>query len=84
MIQVFRKVLCPVDFSAASLAALDLALKIAQQNGANLLLLNVAPVQAGAAGFQPVPMDPYLFHEKDKTGAASKPRARKDSSHDTL
>jgi universal stress protein A len=66
MIQIFRKVLCPVDFSAASLAALDLALKIAQQNDARLLLLNVAPMQAGAAGFQPVPMDRYLFHEKDR------------------
>jgi universal stress protein A len=66
MIQLFRKVLCPIDFSEAALVALDLAMKIAQQNDANLLLLNVAPLQAGTAGFQPVPMDPYLFHEKDR------------------
>ena len=65
MIQVFRRVLCPIDFSEHSLAALDLALKIAQRNDAMLYLLNVAPMPAGAAGFQPVPMDPYPYLEKD-------------------
>ena len=65
MIQLFRKVLCPVDFSKHSLAALDVALKVAQQNDATLYLLNVAPMPAGAAGFQPVPMDPYPYLEKD-------------------
>ncbi|WP_425163217.1 universal stress protein, partial [Candidatus Binatus sp.] len=52
MIQIFRKVLCPIDFSEHSLAALDVALKVAQQNDAKLYLLNVAPLPAGAAGFQ--------------------------------
>lgn len=66
MIQLFRKVLCPIDFSDHSLAALDVALKVAQQNDAKLYLLNVAPVAAGAAGFQPVPMDPYPYLEKDR------------------
>ena len=65
MIQLFRKILCPIDFSEPSLAALDIALKMAQQNDAALCLLNVAPVPAGAAGFQPVPMDPYPVVEKD-------------------
>jgi universal stress protein A len=65
MIQIFRRVLCPIDFSEHSLAALDLALKIAQRNDAMLYLLNVAPMPAGAAGFQPVPMDPYPYLEKD-------------------
>ena len=65
MVQLFQKVLCPIDFSDHSLAALNLALKVTQQNDANLYLLNVAPVPAGAAGFQPVPMDAYPFHEKD-------------------
>ena len=65
MTQVFRRVLCPIDFSEHSLAALDLALKIAQRNDAMLYLLNVAPMPAGAAGFQPVPMDPYPYLEKD-------------------
>ncbi len=66
MVQLFRKVLCPIDFSDHSLAALDLALKVTQQNDAKLYLLNVAPVPAGAAGFQPVPMDAYPFHEEDR------------------
>jgi nucleotide-binding universal stress UspA family protein len=65
MIQLFRKVLCPIDFSEHSLAALDVALKVVQQNDAKLYLLNVAPVPAGAAGFQPVPLDPYSDPEKD-------------------
>ena len=66
MIQLFRKVLCPIDFSEHSLAALDLALNVVQQNDAKLYLLNVAPLPAGAAGFQPVPLDPYPYLDKER------------------
>jgi universal stress protein A len=66
MTQLFRKVLCPIDFSEHSLTALEVALKVVQQNDAALYLLNVAPMPAGAAGFQPVPMDPYPIVEKDR------------------
>ena len=66
MIQLFHRILCPIDFSEHSLAALNVALKVAQQNDAKLYLLNVAPVPAGAAGFQPVPLDPYPYLEKDR------------------
>ncbi len=66
MIQIFRKVLCPIDFSQHSLAALDVALKVVQQNEAMLFLPSVAPTPAGAAGFQPVPLDPYPYLEKDR------------------
>ncbi len=66
MIQLFRKVLCPIDFSEHSLAALDVALRVVEQNDAKLYLLNVAPVPAGAAGFQPVPLDRYPYVEKDR------------------
>jgi len=66
MTQLFRKILCPIDLSEHSLAALDVALKLVQQNDAALYLLNVAPMPAGAAGFQPVPMDAYPIVEKDK------------------
>ncbi len=66
MARLFRRVLCPIDFSEHSLAALEVALKIVQQNDAALYLLNVAPMPAGAAGFQPVPMDAYPIVEKDK------------------
>jgi universal stress protein A len=66
MIQLFRKILCPIDFSEHSLAALDVALKVAQQNDAALCLLNVVILPAGAAGFQPVPMEPYPGLEKER------------------
>lgn len=65
MIQLFRRILCPIDFSEHSLAALEVALKVVQQNDAKLYLLNVAPTPAGSAGFQPIPMDPYPQLEKD-------------------
>jgi len=66
MIQLFRRVLCPIDFSEHASAALDVALRLVQQNDAKLYLLNVAPMPAGEAGFQPVPMDPYPFLGKDR------------------
>jgi len=66
MIQLFRKILCPIDFSEHSIAALDVALKVAQQNDAALCLLNVAPTPAGEAGFQPVKMEPLPHVEKDR------------------
>ena len=66
MIQLFRKILCPIDFSEHSLAALDLAVKVVQQNDAKLYLLSVAPLPAGASGFQPVPLDPYPYLEKER------------------
>ncbi len=69
MTRLFRKVLCPIDFSEHSLAALDVALKIAQQNDAALYLLNVAPMPAGAAGFQPVQWIRYPIASR-RTGAS--------------
>jgi universal stress protein A len=66
MTRLFRKVLCPIDFSEHSFEALDIALKVVQQNDAALYLLNVAPMPAGAAGFQPVPMEPYPIVEQDR------------------
>jgi universal stress protein A len=66
MVQLFRKVMCPVDFSEHSLAALDMAVKVAQQNNAALYLLNVVPSPAGAAGFQPVQMESYPYVERER------------------
>jgi nucleotide-binding universal stress UspA family protein len=43
MAQLFRKILCPVDFDDNSMAALDLACKVAAQNDASLCLLHVIP-----------------------------------------
>ena len=41
MVPVFRQILCPVDFTANSLAALDYTALFAQQPGARLYLLHV-------------------------------------------
>lgn len=45
----FNKIICPVDFSAASESALSQAVALAEQSGAELLLLTVVtPVPAAA------------------------------------
>ena len=43
MAQLFRKILCPVDFDDNSMAALDIACKLAGQNDASLCLIHVVP-----------------------------------------
>jgi nucleotide-binding universal stress UspA family protein len=43
MAQLFRKILCPVDFDDNSMAALDIACKLAAQNDASLCLIHVVP-----------------------------------------
>jgi universal stress protein A len=43
MAQLFRKILCPVDFDENSMTALDLACKVAAQNDASLCLMHVIP-----------------------------------------
>jgi nucleotide-binding universal stress UspA family protein len=40
---LFHKILCPVDFSRISIPALELARKLARQNGASVHLLCVIP-----------------------------------------
>jgi universal stress protein A len=65
MIQLFKKVLCPIDFSEHSLAALDVALRIAQQNGAALCLVNVVILPPAAGPVQAVPTEPYPDLEKE-------------------
>ena len=37
----FKRILCPLDFSKSSLAALDFALSLAQQGDAELTILHV-------------------------------------------
>jgi len=43
MAQPFPKILCPIDFDNNSIAALDLACKVAAQNDAALCLMHVVP-----------------------------------------
>jgi nucleotide-binding universal stress UspA family protein len=67
MDHVFRKILCPVDFDDNSMAALDIACKIAAQNDASLCLMHVvpfpvAPLTPGDVGVVP---SSFLIWEQD-------------------
>jgi len=42
--KVFNRILCPLDFAEGSLKALELAIRLAAQNKAELYLLHVCPV----------------------------------------
>jgi len=64
MKQLFDKILCAVDFDESSAAVLHFAREIAQQNGATLCALHVAPLPLNATEFAPIPMDPYPVWEK--------------------
>jgi universal stress protein A len=54
----FGKILCPIDFSDNSLAALDLAVDLARQNAATLCLIHVVPAPPGSAQIPPAPSAP--------------------------
>lgn len=64
MKKLFDKILCAVDFDEPSAAALDFAREIADQNGATLCVLHIAPLPLNATEFSPIPMDPYPVWEK--------------------
>jgi universal stress protein A len=55
MSKLFDKILCPVDFDENSIAALDFALRLAQQCGGTIYLLEVIPTPNAP----PVAADPY-------------------------
>jgi nucleotide-binding universal stress UspA family protein len=51
MAELFAKILCPIDFDENSLAALDLAAKLAQHHHAALYAMHVVMVSMSALGF---------------------------------
>ncbi len=65
MAQLFRKILCPVDFDDNSLQALELACKLAAQNEASICLLHVVPIPMTATQLPPIPLEPYPVWERD-------------------
>jgi nucleotide-binding universal stress UspA family protein len=65
MSQLFRIILCPVDFDDNSIAALDLACKLAAQNQARLYILHVAAMPIAASQLTPIPLEPYPVWEHD-------------------
>ncbi|MGH7813724.1 MAG: universal stress protein [Candidatus Binataceae bacterium] len=64
MTTAIKRILCAIDHGEASLAALDLAVDIAVQHGAKLLLLNVAPLPLGESATAPIPLEPMPFQEE--------------------
>ena len=64
MKKLFDKILCAVDFDESSAVVLHFAREIAEQNGATLCALHVAPLPLDATDFAPIPMDPYPIWEK--------------------
>ncbi|MDO8434245.1 MAG: universal stress protein [Candidatus Binatus sp.] len=64
--QAFQRILCPIDFAEHSMAALEVALKLARQNDASLHLLNVAPFPANKDGFQHGPKLPFPCVETER------------------
>jgi len=65
MAKLFHKLLCPLDFDENSLAALDLACKIAVENEASICLMHVLALPVTSAEIGPVPLEPYEVLEQD-------------------
>ena len=65
MPKLFHKLLCPLDFDENSLAALDLACKIAVENEASICLMHVLALPVTSAEIGPVPLEPYEVLEQD-------------------
>jgi nucleotide-binding universal stress UspA family protein len=62
--KLFNKILCPVNFDEPSMAALDFARELAEENGATLTVLNVAPIPVNATEIAPIPLEPYPVWEE--------------------
>ncbi len=65
MTQTFRKILCPLDFDENSVAALEVACKVAAQNDASLYIMHVVAVPAHATEMPPEALKPYPVWERD-------------------
>ena len=61
MAQLFRKILCPVDFDDNSMAALDQACKVAALNDASLYVMHVVPFPAAPLAPGDIGMIPADF-----------------------
>jgi nucleotide-binding universal stress UspA family protein len=88
---LFRRILCPVDFSNASLAALDYALKIAEQPGIDVTVLHVLELlvedEPGAriAGFDVPEFRRYLEQDaRDRLQRVVSERAREPRPHEEV
>ena len=65
MAHTFRKILCPIDFDDNSMAALEIACKVALQNDASLCLMHVVDVPAHSTELPPEALKPYPVWEQE-------------------
>ena len=65
MTQTFQKILCPVDFDDNSMAALEMACKVAAQNDASLCVMHVVAIPAQASEMPSEALKPYPVWEQD-------------------
>jgi nucleotide-binding universal stress UspA family protein len=65
MTQTFRKILCPLDFDENSMAALEVACKVAAQNDASLYIMHVVAMPPHATEMPPEALKLYPVWERD-------------------
>jgi nucleotide-binding universal stress UspA family protein len=65
MTQTFQRILCAVDFDDNSMAALEMACKVATQNDASLCVMHVVAIPAHATEMPPEALKPYPVWERE-------------------
>jgi len=65
MTPTFKKILCPVDFDDNSMAALEMACRVARQNDASLCVMHVVAIPAHATEMPPEALKPYPVWERE-------------------
>jgi nucleotide-binding universal stress UspA family protein len=81
----FKRILCPVDFSESSLAALDFAYSLAQQGGAGLTVLHVFewPAEDEPLATRPPFTVPEYTQDRERDAMAKLQELVPDSIRDT-
>lgn len=62
MADLFKRILCAIDFDPNSKLVIDMARRIAEQGGAKLTLFHVVPVPIQVVG-QPIALEPFTAAE---------------------
>ncbi len=61
---IFKHILCAIDFGHLPIQAIDLAVRIGQQNDATIHLLNVVPGPMGQSATSPIALEPFPSDER--------------------
>jgi nucleotide-binding universal stress UspA family protein len=65
MTPAFRKIICPVDFDDNSMAALDMACRVAAQDDASICLMHVVDIPAHSTEMPPEALKPFPVWERE-------------------